>query len=104
LLCAGCDIPAARKTCGFVGHSARLGCSKCLLEFPTAHFGEKPDYTNFERNNWITRSDEHHRLQAAAYKQAKTRTAQLEIERESGVRYSVLLKLPYFNAPRMKKK
>ena len=101
LLCAGCDIPAARKTCGFVGHSARLGCSKCLLEFPTAHFGEKPDYTNFERSNWIPRSDEHHRLQAEAYKQAKTRSAQLEIERESGVRYSVLLKLPYFNAPRM---
>lgn len=29
LLCVSCDIPAARKVCGFLGHAARLGCSKC---------------------------------------------------------------------------
>ena len=38
LLCVGCDIPAARKVCGFVGHQALKGCSKCLLSFPTARF------------------------------------------------------------------
>jgi len=26
-------MPAVRKACGFVGHRARLGCSKCLCEF-----------------------------------------------------------------------
>lgn len=35
LLCVACDIPAARKTCGFVGHSANHGCSKCLVTFLT---------------------------------------------------------------------
>ena len=35
LLCVGCDIPAARKVCGFVGHRALKGCLKCLQFFPT---------------------------------------------------------------------
>ena len=30
LICVSCDIPAARKVCGFVGHRARKGCNKCL--------------------------------------------------------------------------
>ena len=34
LLCCGCDLPAGRKVCGFLGHGAMLGCSKCLKEFP----------------------------------------------------------------------
>ena len=46
LICVACDIPAARKVCGFVGHGAYRGCSKCLLTFPTTSFGEKADYTN----------------------------------------------------------
>ncbi|CAC5425176.1 unnamed protein product [Mytilus coruscus] len=28
LMCVGCDIPATRKLCGFLGHGATLGCSK----------------------------------------------------------------------------
>ena len=34
LMCVACDIPAARKVCGFMGHGANLGCSKCLKFFP----------------------------------------------------------------------
>ena len=29
LLCVACDLPAGRKVCGFLSHSARYGCSKC---------------------------------------------------------------------------
>ena len=29
LLCVGCDIPAARKVSGFLGHRATKGCSRC---------------------------------------------------------------------------
>lgn len=28
LMCVACDIPAARKVCGFMGHSANKGCSR----------------------------------------------------------------------------
>ena len=48
LMCLACDIPAARKCGGFVGHNAVKGCSRCLKSFPTANFGEKPDYGSFE--------------------------------------------------------
>ena len=47
LLCTACDIPAARKLCGFVGHGANKGCSRCLKSFPTAEFKTKPDYSGF---------------------------------------------------------
>lgn len=40
LLCVSADIPAARKLCGFKGHSAYLGCSRCLKVFPGG-FGER---------------------------------------------------------------
>ena len=29
-----CDMPAGRKACGFLSHSALLGCTKCLKVFP----------------------------------------------------------------------
>ena len=45
LSCVACNIPAARKVCGFVGHNARLACSKCLKVFETEAFGDKPDFS-----------------------------------------------------------
>ena len=36
VLCFASDIPAARKLCGFLGHSAKRGCSHCYKIFPEA--------------------------------------------------------------------
>ena len=44
LLCIACDLPAGRKTCGFLSHTANLGCSRCYCEFSTGVFGVR-DYT-----------------------------------------------------------
>ena len=33
LLCVACDSPAGRKACGFLAHSANLGCTKCMHVF-----------------------------------------------------------------------
>ena len=55
LLCTSSDIPATRKLCGFVGHGAVKGCSRCLKSFPTAEFGTKPDYSGFQRSTWPRR-------------------------------------------------
>lgn len=101
LLCAGCDIPAARKVCGFVGHGGFRGCSKCLLTFPTSEFGQKADYTNTDSEKWIPRSKLEHKKNALAHKACTTKAEQKEIERNHGVRYSVLNELPYFDPPRM---
>ncbi len=101
LLCCACDIPAARKVCGFMGHAALKGCSKCLLNFPTAQFGEKADYTNINRSEWVPRTKADHKAKAFTYRDAKTRADQKALEREYGVRYSILNELPYFDPPRM---
>ena len=101
LLCVACDIPAARKVCGFTGHSSLHACSRCFKEFPTDVFGEKPDYTGFDRDIWPPRSLEDHKKFALKHFNSNTRTEQKKIEREHGCRYSILLKLPYFDPIRM---
>ena len=101
LLCTAYDIPAARKVSSFVGHSALHGCSKCLKTFPTSCFGDKPDYTGFDRTLWEMRSKESHHQHAQAHKHCKTAQQQKCIEREYGCRYSVLLELPYYDVIRM---
>ena len=101
LLCCACDIPAARKVCGFVGHGAVKGCSRCLLSFPTENFGEKADYTNINRSEWTARTMNDHKKQANEHKHATTRAQEKAIEREYGCRYSILNELPYFDPPRM---
>ena len=40
LICVAADIPATRKVCGFVGHSANRACSKCF-KFFSGGFREK---------------------------------------------------------------
>ena len=85
LLCVGCDIPAARKCCGFVGHGGFRGCSKCLTAFPTAKFGEKADYSNFLRGTSISRSGNAHKSTALKYKECTTRAQQKDIERDTSL-------------------
>lgn len=101
LLCSGCDIPASRKVCGFLGHRATKGCSKCLVSFPTESFGQKADYTNFERSSWDPRTNDSHREIAQKYCLCNTQADQRKIEQEFGIRYTILLELPYFDAARI---
>ena len=101
LLCSACDIPASRKVCGFVGHNAIKGCNRCLLSFPTEKFGDKPDFSNFDRSQWLPRTNELNRDAAKQHKECNTQTQQHELEQKFGVRYTLLNELPYFDASRM---
>ena len=47
LLSVMCDIPTTRKHCGFAGHSAAHGCSKCLEKFEN-----KLDYSGYDWDSW----------------------------------------------------
>lgn len=97
LLCVACDIPAARKVCGFVGHSSLLACSRCLKVFPTENFGDKADYSGFVREEWPPRSLALHREHAIKHRDAENKAARKAIERDQGCRYTVLLELPCFD-------
>ena len=68
---------AGRKVCGFVGHGAVKGCTKCLLIFSTKSFSEKADYSDFDKSHWTgtQRSFQEHRRVATQYVQCK-RTVQ----------------------------
>jgi hypothetical protein len=62
---------------------------------------EKADYSNYNKSNWKPRDNDTHRLHALKHCDSKTLADHKKIKREHDVRYSVLLELPYFNAPRM---
>lgn len=54
LLCVACDMSAGRKACGFLSHSAALGCARCLKHFPGPFGGL--DYSGFDCVNWLLRT------------------------------------------------
>ena len=91
-----CDVPATRKVCGYSDHSATMGCSKLLQSFTCLSFGEKLDYSGFNRNAWIPRSMEQHLLAIHEMESAKIPT-QVEQVIKKNVRYSKLLRLLYFD-------
>lgn len=73
LMIVSCDLPAGRKICGFLGHSARLGCSRCLKEF-VGGVGSM-DYSGFDRENWHPRTRAEHNIAAFAMQNLITATA-----------------------------
>jgi len=99
LIYCACDIPATRKLCGFVSHSASLGCSKCLKKFPsiTVAGKKKRDYSGYDKETWPVRDLKVHLDKSDEYKKAKTQSDQISIAKDFGVRYSCLNELPYFN-------
>ncbi|CAC5359646.1 unnamed protein product [Mytilus coruscus] len=74
LICCSCDVPATRKIGGFLGHTAKAGCSK------------------------RTTKNHEHRSIAEEIRQQDNMTAKQKLESKHGVRYTELLRLPYFNA------
>ena len=99
LMNVACDLPAGRKVCGFLSYSAAYGCSKCLKKF-TGSVGCM-DYSGFDRNSWVPRCGRSHRQVGRQMRSFRTASERSKQESESGVRYSILLELPYFDAPRM---
>ena len=99
VICCSCDLPAGRKLCGFLSHSAHLGCSKCKKVFLSGEHGL--DYSGFNRETWILRTNEEHRNDVKKLSTCKSKTELAKVESELGCRYSSLLDLPYFDPPTM---
>ena len=81
------------------GHSAHRGCSKCFKYFPSS-FGEKTDYSGFERDLWPPCHNRSHRIHAEMVRKASTQSKHDELAKKYGVYYSCLLQLEYFDAVR----
>ncbi|OJT11998.1 hypothetical protein TRAPUB_11455, partial [Trametes pubescens] len=83
-----CDLPALRKTAGFAGHSSKHFCSFCRLR--------KQHMSDLNRP-WATRTAEEHRRKADEWRHAATEAERNAAFEEHGIRWSELLRLPYWN-------
>ena len=99
LSCISCDIPASRKVCGFLGHTASFGCNKYLKKFSVG-FNQPGNFSGYDRENWMLRTEEMHRRNVLEVLSQTTKTSLAAAESRLGVRYSVLLNLPYFDPVR----
>ena len=88
LLPVVCNSPGLARGAGYLGHSARLGCTKCLKPFLTAHFGEKPGISGFNKDQWPKRDTPTHRRLANQYKILPNRLQQKALESKHGLQYS----------------
>ncbi|KAL7284382.1 hypothetical protein ACG7TL_001672 [Trametes sanguinea] len=86
-----CDLPALRKTAGFMGHSSKCFCLCCLLK-------------RLEINNldcpWPSRTWKEHLEIATSWKDAATEAECRIIVKEHGICWSELLRLPYWDPTR----
>lgn len=100
LLCVAADIPATRKVCGFVGHSANRACSKCF-KFFSGGFREKKDFSGFQqRSSWPKRDGVSHKRNCERLKTAKSQSEYGRLSSFYGVHISALCKLEYFDCVR----
>jgi hypothetical protein len=87
------DLPGSRKLTGTAGHSANKFCSLC--------WQTKGDINNINHRSWQRMTMKEHKDAAYAWKDATTKKARAKIYRETGVRWSELVRLPYFDPTRM---
>ena len=97
LLCVGCDVPAARKVCGFMGHASNRGCSKCTKFFPGS-VNTKIDFSGFEP--CPPRTNFQHRQQAEETIRQTSAGDCSDVEQKYGTRFTELMSLPYFDCVR----
>lgn len=85
-----CDLPALRKTAGFAHHSSNHFCSFCRLR--------KADISNVERSTWPrAKSRTEHLKSAKEWRDARTERSREKLFDEHGLRWSELLRLPYWD-------
>jgi hypothetical protein len=87
-----CDLPAARKMAGFASFGATQFCSFCMQKLQ--------DMNDTNVTEWVRRTGEEHRQCAAQWLEAKSHAAREKLVRKTGVRYSALLRLPYWDPTR----
>lgn len=93
LMMVYCDIPAARKVCGFPGYSTRLGCSNCLKTFWNES-GQR-DCLNFQKDSWPKCSVSAPKSSSRRVAASKTKSKSAEIIKASGYNDTILLQHPY---------
>lgn len=87
-----CDLPALRKVAGFSGHASKNFCSFCRAQ--------KESLNVLSRNQWPRRTWQEHVRIARQWKDAPTAKERDSIYEKEGIRWSELLRLPYWDPTR----
>jgi hypothetical protein len=95
LICCSNDIPAARKLCGHI--SASVSCHRCYKRANIK--GSKLNFGGFDNmNDWFVERDlEEHRQHAEGWRLCKSQEERKRHVSSTFVRWTELLRLPYFN-------
>ncbi|PPQ84375.1 hypothetical protein CVT24_009431 [Panaeolus cyanescens] len=91
LIVVVCDLPAARKVAGMSSHNHQFFCSMCKCTL------KEHGYSNFDYDRWQHRTDADIRATSKLWRDASTTNAQDSIFSNSGVRWSQLTRLSYFD-------
>ncbi|KAJ4493946.1 hypothetical protein C8J55DRAFT_416731 [Lentinula edodes] len=89
VLPAVCDAEGAHSLSGFASHEHTYFCVRCLLP--------KNDIHNLKPETWPRRDLEEHRKVASLWRDAPSIADRDKIFKDYGVRWSELLRLPYWN-------
>ena len=89
-----CDLLAAKKTAGFGSLAHTHFCHICHCTRNVHGYG------HLDQHLWRMRTNEETRVSAQAYKDSKTEVDSDAIFAQTGVRWSELLRLPYFDPTR----
>lgn len=84
-----CDLPAARQMSGFSSFSSHNFCSQCTQT--------RDDLNDINHRDWAPRNLGDHRKHASMWKQATTEREREFLVKSHGVRWSELLRLPYWD-------
>src|SRR5881397_2563591 len=95
VICCANDIPAARKLCGHI--SAKAACYRCHKRANVV--GRRSNFGGFDNiSEWFQdRDPEEHRTNAEAWQYCTTRDERDAHVSANLVRWSEMLRLPYFN-------
>jgi hypothetical protein len=94
IICVVCDLPAARKTSGFGPSSHSHFCAICHCTRQNHGYGD------INCHLWRRRTKEECLASAKAFNDAETKSEQDAVFASSGVKWSELLRLPYFDPTR----
>jgi hypothetical protein len=83
------DLEGSRKTAGFLGHSAAMFCSFCLCT--------SDQLADLNLAAWQTRQSAQVRAQAEEWLATTTKAGRARLETETGVRWTPLHRLPYWD-------
>lgn len=84
-----CDMEGARDVSGFTGFNSAIFCSYCLLQLR--------QIKNFARDSWPVRQWHTHAAAATQWSNTPTSAARKALSATTGVTWTPLLRLPYWN-------